>query len=147
MMNVSSKLNLEAKQSGFALPAVAFLVVIVALIISGLERISSGQTATNTMSLQSSRAYLAAYSGIEWAAYQVKTNTTCPAVGQIGAALSGFTVELMSCTESLYQEGAATDNVRVYELRVLASYGGRAQYGNHPDFASRELTVSMVVEN
>jgi MSHA biogenesis protein MshP len=135
------------KQSGFALPAVAFLIVIVALIIAGLDRISSSQIATNTMSLQSSRAYLAAYSGIEWAAYQVKDSNSCPATGQIGSPLTGVVVELMSCTETLYQEGATADNIRVYEIRVLATFGGRSQYGSNPDFASRELTVSMVVEN
>lgn len=133
-------------QSGFALPAVIFLIVIVALIIAALERISNNQTAISTMGLQSSRAYMAAYSGVEWAAYQVKTNNTCPAVGTIGNLnLSGFQTEIVSCTSVVHNEAGKT--VTTFEVEALATYGGTGQYGNSPDFASRELTVSMVVES
>ncbi|MFC3152355.1 hypothetical protein ACFOEK_15075 [Litoribrevibacter euphylliae] len=132
---------------GFALPAVAFLIVIVALIIAALERINSNQTATSSMGLQSSRAYYATYSGVEWAAYQVINNNACPATGSIGSGIQGFTISLESCTQSPYKEGSSTDNVFIYEIRVLATYGGQGQLGVSPDFASRELTVSMMIEN
>lgn len=131
---------------GFALPAAIFLVVIVGLIISGLERINNNQIATSTMGLQSSRAYAAAYSGMEWAAYRVKSTTACPATGVIaGLDLEGFQVAVKSCSFSSYVEGAVT--VNTFDIRVLATYGGEAQYGVSPDFASRELSVSMVIEN
>jgi len=135
-------------QGGFALPAVAFLIVIVALIIAGLERINSNQTVSSSMGLQSARAYYAAYSGVEWAAYYIKNNNSCPPDGDIGANINGFLVEIApgGCTEDLYQEGVIANNVRIYEVRVLATYGGQGQYGNSPDFSSRELTVSMVIE-
>jgi len=133
-------------QSGFALPAVAFLIVIVALIIAGLERINSNQTASSSMGLQSTRAYYAAYSGVEWAAHHVRNNNSCPATGDIGVNLNGFQVSLESCSLVQYQEGVTANNVNIYEIRVLATYGGQGQYGNSPDFSSRELTVSMVIE-
>jgi len=134
-------------QRGFALPAVAFLIVIVALIIAGLERINSNQTASSSMGLQSTRAYYAAYSGIEWAAYQVKNNQPCSNIlGDTGLDLNGFQVSVENCDLVQYQEGVTANNVNIYEIRVLATYGGQAQYGNSPDFSSRELTVSMVIE-
>ena len=135
------------RSSGFALPAVAFLIVIVALIIAALERINSSQTATSSMGLQSARAYYAAYSGVEWAAYQVRTNNACPSTGAISTTIQGFSVSLESCSRTPYKEGSATENVFIYEIRVLATYGGQGQFGGSPDFASRELTVSMMIEN
>ncbi|GAA3929453.1 hypothetical protein [Litoribacillus peritrichatus] len=150
MRNTAPKLALSG-QSGFALPAVIFLIVIVALIIAALERISNNQTAISTMGLQSSRAYMAAYSGVEWAAYQVQiitlpTDPSCPPLGKItGLDLYGFEVSVSSCTETNFVEGST--NISSFEVTVLATYGGTGQYGKSPDFASRELTVSMVVEN
>ena len=136
----------HSAQKGFALPAAIFLVVIVALIIAGLQRINSNQIATSTMGFQSSRAYMAAYSGIEWVAYRVKTTTVCPATGAIaGLTLMGFQVNVKSCVVGTYNDGAVT--VNTFDIRVLATYGGEAQYGVSPDFASRELSVSMVIEN
>lgn len=141
MMNRKSSI-----QKGFALPAAIFLVVIVGLIIAGLQRISSSQIATSTMGFQSSRAYMAAFSGIEWAAYRVKTTTACPATGVIaGLTLMGFQVDVKSCVAGVFNDGAVV--VNTFDIRVLATYGGEAQYGVSPDFASRELSVSMVIEN
>ena len=140
--------NRLKRQPGFALPAVIFLIVIVGLIIAALERINSNQTATSIMGLQSSRAYMAAYSGIEWAAYQIQNSPDCPALGAIpGLEIYGFEVSVSSCSETNYREGVtAIDNVSSFEITVLASYGGISNYGVSPDFAARELTVSMVIE-
>ncbi|GLQ33504.1 hypothetical protein [Litoribrevibacter albus] len=131
------------REKGFALPAVAFLIVIVALIIAALQRINSNQTATSSMGLQSSRAYYAAYSGVEWAAYQVRTTNICP-TGTLADRIQGFEISIEDCGKTDYLEGTKT--VSMYEIRVLAAYGGKDQYGSNPDFASREITVSMVIE-
>lgn len=143
------------REKGFALPAVAFLIVIVALIIAALQRINSNQTATSSMGLQSARAYYAAYSGVEWAVYMIKNDEDdpgdpgddiydCPSLGNIGTQISGFVITLEDCSRTEYTEG--TNTVYVHEIRVLAAYGGQGQYGSNSDFASREITVSMVIE-
>lgn len=135
----------RSQSKGFALPAVAFLIVVIALIVAAMERINSGQQVTSTLGMQSSRAYMAAISGVEWTAYEISTNNTCPSTGTIsGMVLNGFVVELVSCDQSSDTEGSLT--IDSYEVTVLATYGGRAQLGQ-PDFSSREVTVSLVVES
>lgn len=131
---------------GFALPAVAFLIVVIALVITAMDRINTSQQATTTLGMQGARAYMMAISGVEWTAFQIRSTNACPTAGTItGLVLHGFQVDLVNCNKVTDAEGSLT--IDSYEITVLASYGGTSQLGQTQDFASRELTVSLVIES
>lgn len=122
---------------GFALPATIFLLVIVLLVVTFMSRLQDNQTATFSLGLQSAKAYHAAYSGIEWAAYLIKNNSACPTAA--APTVNGFSLTY-SCTKTAYAEGSASDNVFRYEVEVKSEYG---TYGSSPDYVSRLLSATF----
>ena len=54
------------QQSGFALVAAMFVIIIIALVIAAMMRMAGNQHGTNSLAIQQARAYQAARSGLEW---------------------------------------------------------------------------------
>ena len=123
---------------GIALPAIIFLMVIVALLVASMSRILSSETATTNLGLLSSRAYWSAQSAVEWAAYNIHLNNSCPTVPS-GLSINGFSI-ILACTNVSYTEGGVTG--------VIYTVNARAVYGSNPgdlDYVSRSVEVVLDV--
>jgi MSHA biogenesis protein MshP len=85
---------------GFALILAVFLIVSLAAVGAYLLTVSNVQVETGVMDEQAARAYQAARAGLEWGAYRVLRNSTCPG-GTTAIALpgnlAGFRAEV-TCT-------------------------------------------------
>jgi len=81
--------------AGFSLITVLFLLVVVTGIGGYLVNLSVTQHLGSALAGQESRAYYAALSGLEWAAYSITNDPNdppnCPAVGT-SFAVEGFSV-------------------------------------------------------
>jgi len=139
-MNSKQHRTKQSKQIGFALPAAIFFIVIVVLIVTFMAKIQDNQTSTFTLGLQSSKAYFAASSGIEWAAYIATTTNACPT----GSAptVNNFTLTV-TCTKTGYAEGSSSNNVFKYEVQIKAESG---TYGSTPDYVSRLISATFYLD-
>jgi MSHA biogenesis protein MshP len=125
-------------KAGFSIVSALFLVLILSLIASYAVSLSGLTRATSTLSLQGTRAYYAARSGLEWGIYNVTTgsfncpagsaNNTCPSgyTGSIAsltlseANFKGFSVTVNCCQNSI-TEGNLTYNV--FLINAQSQYG------------------------
>lgn len=127
-------------ERGFALVAALFLMVIIALVVATMSRLSVNQHVAGDLALQQARAYQAARAGLEWGINRVRASGTCASgsVGMAGGNLSEFVVTL-SCSRRDYvdDEGGA---LSLFRLDAVASNGtpdGRV------DYAWRRLTATV----
>ena len=109
------------KERGFAIVSAIFLLVALAALGAFMVTFSTTQNITSAQDIQGSRAYWAAKGGIQWAAYAIVTNGTCP-VGQ-PAFTDGFAV-VVGCQANDYVDGSV--NRRVFWVTSNASAGGAA---------------------
>lgn len=139
-------------ERGFALVAALFVMVIIAVVVATMSRLSITQNASLDLAIQQARAYHAARAGLEWGLHQlmVESNITgaCP-VGNpslAGSGLSEFGVSLTCvklpcaaavCAQS-YTEGTRTFNL--YRLTATASNGSP---DSRADYAWRRLEVTV----
>lgn len=132
----------DMRNSGFALPTLIFLMVIVAMLLGTMVKLSTQQSASVDLALLSARADLAARSALEWATYEIRQNHNCAAVST-EPTLAGFTISVENCQRSEFEEGADT-RVR-YDLNIIAESAG----GDHtsPDYAFRKLEITLMVED
>ena len=63
---------------GFVLPAAIFILVVLAALGAYIVNISAAQRAGLAIDVLGERAYQAAFSGREWARYQISTLSACP---------------------------------------------------------------------
>lgn len=133
--------NMGNKNTGFALPAAIFFIVIVLLIVTFMAKIQDNQVSTFSLGLQGSKAYFAASSGIEWAAYIATTTSACPTVS--APTVNGFSLTT-TCTKTGYAEGSASNNVFKYEVQIKAESG---TYGTTPEYVSRLLSATFYLSS
>lgn len=146
----------HSRQSGFAIVAAVFLLVVLTSLGAFMVNIATVQHTTAMTDLQGERAYQAAHAGIEWGLYQVKNpeniNPAAPgpytssqyACGgtpaaiamPAGTTLSGFAVTV-SCAYT--DQTDAGDLIRVYQLISTA----RAGTPGGIDYVERQLTVTL----
>lgn len=134
IMRRDLSLSQQKSQSGFALVSAIFLLVILAALGVFMLSLSTTQQTTSTQDLQGSRAYQAAKTGIEWAAYQILTpENNNPAAGGVAqyvcapaslpvlpSALAGVSVNI-TCASNAYTEGGKL--ITVYNITSTASFG------------------------
>ena len=124
----------SSSQSGFALVAAIFLLLVLASASAMMVNMSGVQRRTSLFALLGDRAYYAAASGVEWGIHQA-LGSGCPATTTLNLSeggLVGFDVEV-SCTSSSHDEGSTTTTT--YLLEAVAEYG---TYGD-PDYVKRRL--------
>lgn len=141
-MRPSSPRSLASKQTGFALVAAMFVMIIIALVVVAMTRLAGNQHGTNSLAIQQARAYQAARSGLDWGITRALSGN-CAASTSIslsGSNLSEFSGMLVTCSLASYTEETRT--VRIYTLTATAQNGAPAA---RPDYAYRRLTA--VVEN
>lgn len=124
--------------NGMALPAVIFMMVIVALLVAGMARLLGAQSGINNLQLLGARAFWAAKAGGEWAAYRINATGSC-ASGNL--VIDSFQVSV-SCTSRNYLEAGNT--VSIFDVNVIAQNG--TDIGS-VDYVSRQLDLVLNVEN
>lgn len=123
-------------QRGVALIAALFLLVALAALGIYMVTLSGVQQETPTRAMDASRAWYAARSGIEYAAYQA-ANPAGSGCDDDTITLDGFSVTI-TCSESTHTERG--DEFQVFQLSATAS---RGTYGDRNYVARRaEGTVS-----
>jgi len=129
----------EPRQSGFALVAAMFLIVVIALVIATMARLSSVQHGTNSLAIQQARAYQAARAGLEWGIARAFNSGGCASSASpslAGTGLAGFTVTVSCAADSHPDETGAA--VRIFRITAEAengSPGGRYDYAFRRIFA------------
>lgn len=125
-------------QKGFSLVPALFLIIVLAGLGAAAVRIGMVQQQTVVLAMQSARAYSAARSGLEWAAYDALTNGNCGngSLAYSEGGLDGFSVNT-SCSSTSHTEGSAT--VNVFTINAFAWSGA---YGN-PDYVSRRISMTV----
>jgi MSHA biogenesis protein MshP len=129
------------RQTGFALVAAMFVIIIIAMVVLTMMRLAGNQHGSNSLAIQQARAYQAARAGLEWGITQVTPTAGAPscagnaAVNLAGSNLSEFTV-LVTCSVSNYTDNGAP--VNIYRLTATAQNGAP---GSRPDMAFRRLTA------
>ena len=108
-------------QHGFSLVAAIFLLVILSAMGVFMIQINTTQQTSTAWSVLGSRAYLAARSGIEYAAYQaLNGNCSNQTLNFSEGVLAGFQADL-TCSVDTFSEAGNT--VSVYSLQAQASSG------------------------
>lgn len=129
---------LTTSQRGFSLIPALFLLVVLAALGIVAVRLMGVQQQTVVLAMQSSRAYAAARSGVDWSAYQALVNGNCGSstLTLTEAGLAGFSVDT-SCSATTHTEGPNT--VSVYVIDAFAWSGA---YGT-PDYVSRRIRSTV----
>ncbi len=130
----------RSAQRGFAIVAAIFLLVVLSALGAFMLTFSSVQHITSAQDVQGTRAYQAARTGIEWGAYQVLINSSCPLSTSLtaGGTQAGFSITVQcNSFSSPYTEGGGT--VSMYQITSTASQGtlGSATY------VERQLTATI----
>ena len=119
------------RQRGVSLVAAIFVMVVLAALGGYIASITVFQQVGTTLSLQSARARAAAFSGVDWGVWYVRTNDVC--VGSASFTIGQFTVTQDSCTEYSVTEGVST--YKLFNMQYTASTTG-SSFGSS-DYASR----------
>ena len=133
-------------ESGFVLPTAIFLLVILAALAAYMVSLSRTSHISSALDIQGGRAYQAARSGIEWAAWQVvdpqnlqPSPVPCPASPTaltLTGALAAFAVNV-TCTRTISTDGA--DTVAVYQITSTATSGVVGEM----DYVDRQIQASF----
>ena len=128
---------------GFALILALFLIVSLAAIGTYLLTLSNVQVETAVMDEQGARAYQAARTGIEWGAYQVLRNSSCPTTGfALVGNLSGFRVNVACTSYGLETEGAGP--VTAYRVTATGCNDATACPGTvSSTYVERQLQLTV----
>ena len=125
------------RQGGFSLLTALFLLVVVSGMTAYLVNLATAQHLSSALTVQNSRAYYAAISGLEWVADRVRNNpTACPPVPTSFSA-EGFLIRLTACTRSAITEAGST--YALFDVTVDASRGGFGDW----DFVSRSIRATL----
>jgi Tfp pilus assembly protein PilX len=147
--------NRVQQQTGIALPAVIFLLVIVGLMLSaGLLLLTQGQHGQG-LQIQSSRALAAARSGSEWGLWWVSDPTGSQALAadtlppcfasqslSLPAPLANLPVQV-SCVREPATGTVDEGGLKLASYRILAVASAGAAGGN--DFVQRQFEVRHTV--
>ena len=111
------------KQSGFSLVTALFILVVLSILGTYMVVMVTTQNQSTALSVQGLRAWYAAVSGLEWAAYQIETTGNCPALPAT-MTIEGFSVQLTDCTAYAIIEAGSNYNMHdVTVFSELGSYG------------------------
>lgn len=125
---------------GFGLVAAMFLIIVVALVVIAMARLSAVQHGSNSLAIQQARAYQAARAGLEWGISHAFNAGACAAGNPdlAGSTLAEFGVNV-ACASNNYvdNEGRA---VVIYRITATAQNGAP---GGRPDYAFRQLTATV----
>ena len=148
--------RIRSRQKGFLVITAVFLIVVLFGLVVYLSTVSTTSQAASAADLNSTRAYQAARSGTEWAAYLLLRGvgtlqadcTPGPTTKTLtlGSTLSAFTVTV-TCSSSAYTEGGVP--VTRYSITSNAcnepTGGGACPNAatTSPTYVDREVTLAI----
>jgi len=117
----------QNKHQGFLLPAAIFILVILAGLGVYALNITSVQQSTSLQDTQGTKAYQAARTGVEWAAYQVLNpgNTAlvnCPASPST-LNIDNFVVTVRCTRSANFFEQGSDHTIAMYDISSTADFG------------------------
>lgn len=112
----------RSRNTGVALFAAIFLIVVLAGIGITVAVITTTQQVSSGQGLEATRAYYAARARLERAIDEAITNNACPSTGNIDIA--GFTTTVTCPAPVPVSEGGA--NYNVIQITVIAFRGDRS---------------------
>lgn len=129
---------------GFALIMALFLIVSLAAIGAYLLSVSNVQVETGIMDEQGARAYQAARAGLDWGAYRVLRNATCPGgttTIALPAALAGFFAEVTCTSFGTETEGGGT--VTTFRVVSTGCNATPCSSGSGATYVERQLQLTL----
>ena len=130
------------KNKGFSLVSALFILVVLATVSAFALSIFGITNSTSSFSIQGTRAFFAARSGLEWGIHEVFNNpTTCPPLTSLNinqGGLKNLNVSI-SCTVCPIMEGTTT-----YNMFILTALAEQGMFGSI-DYVSREMQVSVIL--
>jgi MSHA biogenesis protein MshP len=135
--------NQARLQRGFTLVAAVFLIAVLGMLSAYLINFRLYQEAGVTLDTLATRAYAAARSGIEWAAYNSLRNNACAASTSLtlGGTLNGYTVTV-TCTRSSFNEAGASVNIDAITA-TACNNATCPQATPGPNYVERQMTVMV----
>lgn len=146
---MTHRAHYSGQQTGFALIAALFMIVVLAALGIFAIRVSSSQQQSINTALLMARASAMANTGLEYGSNQALKNNSCGNWILNQPELNGFTIKINCTMSNPTVNGSAainpkcvSDKCPVFELDSTATY---SQFGQ-PDFVSRKVsrTVSQV---
>lgn len=129
---------------GFALILALFLIVSLAAIGAYLLSVSNVQIESGIKDEEGARAYQAARAGLDWGAYRVLRNATCP-VGTttiaLPANLAGFYAEV-TCTPFGPENEGGTP-VNTYRIESTGCNATPCSAGTGATYVERQLQLTV----
>jgi len=134
--------HFPSRAQGFALVAAIFVMVIIALVVTAMARLSITQHGTVSLSIQQARAYQAARAGLEWGISQSVISADCTAGNPSlhDSNLGEFNL-VVTCNRTDYTDNAG---LPVHILRFVAT-AENGSPGSRPDYAYRQLTATIEI--
>ncbi len=128
---------------GFALMMAIFIIVTLAAIGVYLLTVSTGQLEAATQDEQGTRAYQAARTGMDWAAYQVLRQSNCPnQTLQLQQGLAGFFSKVECALVATEMEGG--DTVNAYQIKVTGCNNNTCPLASPgPTYVERQLQLTL----
>jgi MSHA biogenesis protein MshP len=129
---------------GFVLVLALFLVVSLAAIGAYLLSVSNVQLESGVMDEQGARAYQAARAGLDWGAYRVLRNATCPAgttTIALPVNLAGFYAEVTCTSFGAEIEGGAP--VTTFRIVATGCNASPCASGTGATYAERQLQLTV----
>jgi MSHA biogenesis protein MshP len=128
---------------GFALVLALFLIVSLAAIGTYMLSVSNVQVASGVMDEQGARAYQAARAGLDWGAYKVLRDATCPGATTIPLPvnLAGFYAEVTCSSFGAETEGGAS--VTTYRIVSTGCNATPCSSGAGATYVERQLQLTV----
>jgi MSHA biogenesis protein MshP len=130
-------------QGGFLVIGAVFLLVVLAALVGYLMTVSTTSQAASAADFNSARAYQAARSGMEVAAFQVLRNGTCAGSSiAFTGNLAGFTATI-TCTSNSINEGGAS--VTAYAITSTGCNDSACPNSTtaSPTYAERRVSLTL----
>lgn len=129
---------------GFALVLALFLIVSIAAIGAYLLSVSNVQVESGAMDEQGARAYQAARAGLDWGAYRVLRNATCPGgttTIALPAGLAGFYAEVTCTSFGTESEGGST--ITTFRIVSTGCNATPCSSGSGARYVERQLQLTV----
>lgn len=133
-----------ARAQGFALILAIFLLVSLTAIGAYMLTVSNVQLETGIMDEQGARAYQAARAGLDWGAYRVLRDATCPpgtTTIPLPANLAGFFAEVTCASFGAETEGGTS--VTTYRIVSTGCNATPCSSGSGATYAERQLQLTV----
>ncbi|PNG03910.1 hypothetical protein CXL00_17105 [Stutzerimonas stutzeri] len=127
------------RERGFSLVAAMFVMIVVALAVIGMARLSINTSGSLSLSLQQARAYQAARAGLEWGIRRAVKDGACAGSGSLtlDGTLAEFSGVSVSCVATVYPARENGKTVTMFSVDAVAQNAPTP--ATRPDYAYRRL--------